>query len=251
MLLKVCLNSPRGIDEHPSVPVTPAELADEARRSVTAGAEAVHLHPRDGSGAETLAASEVGAAVRAVREACSAPVGVSTGAWIQADPERRSALVRAWGELGSAERPDFASVNLFEEGWRAVFEALGGADIGAEAGLWSPDDARRFVDAGLDDLCLRILLEPVRETSAEAALAAAREMNRVLDAAGVETPRLLHGKDATSWPLLRHVAAEGLGMRIGFEDTLTLPDGEPAPDNARLGAAAKEISSAPGGSAPR
>lgn len=238
MLLKVCLNGPRGIDEHPSVPVTPAELAEEARRSITAGAE-------------TLAAAEVGAAVRAVREACGAPVGVSTGAWIQADPERRSALVRAWGELGSAERPDFASVNLFEEGWRTVSEALGGAGIGVEAGLWSPDDARRFVDAGLDDLCLRILLEPVCETSSEAALAAAREMNRVLDTAGVRTLRLLHGKDATAWPVLRHAAAEGLGVRIGFEDTLTLPDGELAPDNARLVAAAKKISSAPRESAPR
>lgn len=251
MLLKVCLNGPRGKDEHPSVPITSAELADDARRSVAAGAEAVHLHPRDGSGAETLAAAEVGAAVRTVREACSAPVGVSTGVWIEADPGRRSALVRAWGELGSAERPDFASVNLFEEGWRTVSEALGGAGIGVEAGLWSPDDARRFVDAGLDDLCLRILLEPVRETSSEAALAAAREMNRVLDAAGVRTLRLLHGKDATAWPLLRHAAAEGLGVRIGFEDTLTLPDGELAPDNAQLVAAAKKISSAPGGSAPR
>lgn len=251
MLLKVCLNGARGQDEHPSVPITPAQLADHARRSVEAGADAVHLHPRDESGAETLAARKVGAAIRAVREACGAPVGVSTGAWIEADPERRSALVRGWRDLPSDERPDFASVNLFEEDWEAVCEALYDAGIGVEAGLWSSGDARRLVEAGLAGRCLRILLEPVRETSADEALAAAREMDRILDAAGLNTPRLLHGKDATAWPVLRHAATRGHGLRIGFEDTLTLPDREPAHDNAQLTAAAREISDAPGTPAPR
>lgn len=250
MLLKVCLNGGRGADEHPSVPITPDQLADEARRSVEAGADAVHLHPRDGSGAETLAAAEIGATIRGVRDACGAPVGVSTGAWIEADPERRSALVRGWESLPSDERPDFASVNLFEKGWREVCVALFDAGIGVEAGLWSPDDARRLVEAGLADRCLRILLEPVRERTTDEALAASREMNRVLDEAGVRTSRLLHGKDATAWPVLRRAATEGLGMRIGFEDTLTLPDGEPAHDNAQLVAAAREAD-APGTPAPR
>lgn len=245
MLLKVCLNGGRAVRDHPSIPVTPARLSDEARRSVEAGAGAVHLHPRDESGAETLAAAEVGAAVRAVREACGAPTGVSTGAWIEADPERRVALIRGWAELLPGERPDFASVNLFEEGWEAVCGALFDAGIGVEAGLWSADDARRFVAADLAGRCLRVLLEPVRESSAADALAAAREMDRILDGAGVDTPRLLHGKDATAWPVLRRAAAEGYGQRIGFEDTLTLPHGEPAHDNAQL------VSAATGGAAPR
>lgn len=241
MLLKVCLNGRRGADEHPAVPVTPAQLAEDSRRSVEAGAEAVHLHPRDESGAETLVASEVGAAIAAVREEVGAPVGVSTGAWIEADPERRASLVREWGTLASEQRPDFASTNLFEEGWRDIFDALLEAGIGVEAGLWSPDDAWRLADSGLANRCLRLLLEPVRETSAEAALASAREMGRILGDAGIETPRLLHGKDATAWPVLRHAAAERYGMRIGFEDVLTLPGGETADENARLVAAARGV----------
>ena len=250
MLLKVCLNGRRAADEHPVVPTTPGQLAEEARRSVEAGAEAVHLHPRDESGDETLAAAEVGAAMAAVREAAGAPVGVSTGAWIEADPERRAALVRGWRELPAGQRPDFASVNLFEEGWRGVLEALFDAGIGVEDGLWSSGEARRLVEAGLADLCLRLLLEPVRETSATEALESAREMSRVLDDAGIETPRLLHGKDATAWPVLRQAATEGYGMRVGFEDTLTLPDGEPARDNAQLVAVAREAA-APGEGATR
>ena len=246
MLLKVCLNGRRCTNDHPAVPSTPGQLADASRRSVEAGAEAVHLHPRDESGAETLAAAEVGAAIAAVRRAVGAPVGVSTGAWIEADLERRASLVRGWGALPTEQRPDFASVNLFEDGWRDVFEALLESGIGVEAGLWSPEDARRLVEDGLAGRCLRLLLEPVRETSAEEALESARRMSRILDDSGVEAPRLLHGKDATAWPVLRHASEGGLNVRIGFEDVLTLPDGYVASDNARLVAAAREISLAPG-----
>src|SRR5580658_3439472 len=64
--VKVCLNGQRGRAEHPALPVTPAELAAEAAAAVAAGAEAVHLHPRSGSGAESLLDADVGAAVAAV-----------------------------------------------------------------------------------------------------------------------------------------------------------------------------------------
>ena len=62
--IKACLNGGRGRDEHPAVPVTPAELAAEAAAAVSAGAEAVHLHPRSGGGAESLLGADVGAAAR-------------------------------------------------------------------------------------------------------------------------------------------------------------------------------------------
>lgn len=40
---------------------------------------------------------------------------------------------------------------------------------------------------------------------------------------------------------LREVARLGLDTRIGLEDTLELPDGSPAPDNAALVTAARQI----------
>ncbi len=54
MLIKACLNGGATRAEHPSVPQTPDELAAEASAAVSTGAGAVHLHPRDASGAETL-----------------------------------------------------------------------------------------------------------------------------------------------------------------------------------------------------
>jgi uncharacterized protein (DUF849 family) len=50
--MKVCLNRGRGREDHPAVPLTPAELAASAAAAVAAGAEAAHLHPRRADGGE-------------------------------------------------------------------------------------------------------------------------------------------------------------------------------------------------------
>jgi uncharacterized protein (DUF849 family) len=50
----------------------------------------------------------------------------------------------------------------------------------------------------------------------------------------VRAPRLLHGVNATAWPLVDAASARGYATRIGFEDTLKLPGGETAPGNGEL-----------------
>ena len=142
MLLKACLNGPTKRDAHPSVPQTPAELAADAAAVVAAGAGAVHLHPRDSSGAETLEPDSVLAAVAAVRAAIPSPVGVTTGLWaVGGDAGRRMSLVGRW--VGP-DRPDFASVNLSEPGAAELAALLAGLGIAVEAGIWTPDDADRL-----------------------------------------------------------------------------------------------------------
>ncbi|MEV5764347.1 3-keto-5-aminohexanoate cleavage protein, partial [Micromonospora sp. NPDC052213] len=49
-MLKACLNGARGRDEHPSVPVTPADLAADAARCARLGAGGVHEHPPGADG---------------------------------------------------------------------------------------------------------------------------------------------------------------------------------------------------------
>ena len=43
-----------------------------------------------------------------------------------------------------------------------------------------------------------------------------------------------HGEGAATWPVLREAITLGRDVRIGFEDTLSLPDGTKASDNAAL-----------------
>ena len=59
-------------------------------------------------------------------------------------------------------------------------------------------------------------------------------IERLLDITGVRTPRLLHGKETTTWSVLRAVLACGNDIRVGLEDTLLLPDVSIACYNAHL-----------------
>jgi uncharacterized protein (DUF849 family) len=141
-MLKAALNGERERGCHPALPLGAAELAADAAACVRAGAAAIHIHPRDDDGRQTLAADVVDQTVRAVRLAAGVAVGVSTGAWIEPDPRRRAELVSAWRE------PDMASVNLSEDGAETVMQALLDAGIGIEAGIWSVDDAERLAASG-------------------------------------------------------------------------------------------------------
>ncbi|MEV0646478.1 3-keto-5-aminohexanoate cleavage protein [Phytomonospora sp. NPDC050363] len=235
MLIKVCLNGGRLRRDHPAVPITPAELAADAAASVAAGAAAVHMHPRDASGAESLAPEDVGAAVAAVRAACpGTPVGVSTGLWISdGDPDARRHIVGQWGSLPPEARPDFASANVGEPGFAALTELLLESGVAVEAGVWSPDDAEHLAETGLAPRCLRVLVEIIG-VPADLAPALAERILARLDELGVATPRLLHGEEAATWPMVEMAARLGLPTRIGLEDTISGPGGVNVPGNAAL-----------------
>ena len=227
MLLQACLNGSRKVGEHPALPVSPEELAADALACVRAGAGALHLHPRDEDGHESLEPRVVDRVVRDVRVACGAPVGVTTGAWVEPDPERRAALLARWTE------PDYASVNLSEQGAAEVMRALVEAGIGVEAGVWSVEDAERLATTGLAGRATRVLVE-VMEGEGEVAAATARDIDLALDGLRLMTRRLHHGEQAATWPVLHQAVTLRRDVRIGLEDTLALPDGEYATDNAQL-----------------
>lgn len=254
MRIKACLNGGR---TGARVPRTPDELATAAVAAVAAGAEAVHLHPRDPDGRESLAAGDVGAAVAAVRAAGVRRIGVSTGIWMTGgDPDRRLALVEGWRVL-----PDFASVNVGEPGYAELATALTRRGVGVEAGVWTPGEAGRAgrVDGVRPE---RILVEIIGTAAGNAVEAADAILARLDDPAATappgraprepvlphgtagrapRVPVLLHGEEDACWPLVAHAGRLGLPTRIGLEDTLVLPDGTPARDNAELVRAALEL----------
>jgi uncharacterized protein (DUF849 family) len=233
--MKACLNGQRAQDDHPAVPVTPAELAAAAAGAVAAGAEAVHLHPRDDAGRESLLAADVGAAVAAVKQACpGVPVGVTTGLWVTGgDPAARQSAVAGWIALPAEARPDFASVNVGEAGAADLPALLAGGGIAAEAGVWSAADADLLAAAGPAARWLWVMVE-ISGVSAAEAVPAADAVLRRLDELGVTRPRLLHGAGDSCWPLIAHAGRLGLPARVGLEDTLAGPAGDPVTGNAEL-----------------
>ncbi|MCP2013307.1 uncharacterized protein (DUF849 family) [Deinococcus sp. HSC-46F16] len=236
MLLKACLNGDRPAGSHPALPVTPLELAQAARDAVEAGAGALHLHPRDGEGRESLEDGVVAAALGAVRAACPGiPVGISSGFWILPDVEAQLAVARAW-----TVRPDFVSVNWHEAHAVALAETLLGLDVGVEAGVWTVDAARASLAWPGRDRALRVLVEVMDREPSGARMEAAAILN-LLDGADRTPPRLLHGAGPSAWSLLEEAGRLGLDTRVGLEDTLTLPDGTPALDNADLVRVARAV----------
>jgi uncharacterized protein (DUF849 family) len=219
---------------HAGVPVSPDELAADAVRAVSAGATEVHVHPRRVDGLESLDPPDVDTAMEAISSAIpGVPVSVTTGAWIEADPRRRAALIAHWQVV-----PTYASVNLHEDGAAGLARVLSERGVGVEAGIFSVAAAEWFVRGPVRSLATRILIEPV-DRPALLAVNDASAIMAVLDRHRVELPRILHGDGPSTWPVLRQARSLGLGLRIGFEDTFDLPDGTPAPSNVALVHAAR------------
>jgi uncharacterized protein (DUF849 family) len=226
--VQACLNGARTRDEHPTVPLAAAELALDATAAQHAGAFAVHVHPRDEQGAQTLDAGACDAAVAAIRAAAPGlRLGLSTAEAIDRDPFARAAAVAAW-----RTPPDFVSVNLREAGWAGIVRAALHAGIGVEAGLSSMADANELARSPFAHRIERALVEVdggVEEARAVAALVPAGVM------------QLWHGYGERTWMLIAAGAAAGHDVRVGLEDVLRMPDGRLATGNAELVASAVEL----------
>jgi uncharacterized protein (DUF849 family) len=230
MAVQACLNGGRTRQEHPAVPHTPAELAADALAARDAGAFALHVHPRDARGAQSLSAKTCDAAVAAIRAA--APrlgVGLSSADTIDPDPFARAAAIRSW-----RRRPDFVSVNFSELGWVGIVRAALRVGVGVEAGLASVADAEELVRSPFTHQIVRALVE------VDGGVEEATAISRLLPA---EVPQLWHGYDERTWEVIQAGAAAGFDVRIGLEDTLVLADGSVAADNAQLVAAAIALTS--------
>lgn len=247
MLVKAAINGGRTRAEHSAVPVTPDEQAAAVVACLKGGANAIHLHVRHTSvddssrlEKESLYAEDVARTLLAVRSVCqnaliAAPeslVGVSTGAWILPDTNLRLRAVSEWEVL-----PDFASVNFGEDGAIELATLLLSRGVGVEAGLCDVEAAEVFLSSGLAARCVRVLLEP-QEQEMKLALETVSAMEKLLDAGRAGLPRLppllLHGTEATVWPMIDVAISRGHDLRVGLEDTLVLPDGSLAKDNLEL-----------------
>jgi uncharacterized protein (DUF849 family) len=229
MLIKAALNGGRKRSEHPRIPITAMELGAEAAAAVAAGAGAIHFHARSPDGGESVRPEDVAAGLVGIRTRLPAtPVGVSTGAWIEPDVEKRYDAVSRWNVL-----PDFASVNFKEVGAVELADLLLRKGIKVEAGISDMTGTYALLRSALDSRCLRILIEPMDQNLGRA-LETLRELVAVLDEWKSECPRVLHGMGAIAWEMIDEATRRGYGTRVGFEDVLTLPGGQAASSNGEL-----------------
>lgn len=207
MLIKIALNGGRA-----GAPATPQEIADDVAALAAAGATVFHVHPRDAHGAESLLPADADRVVEAVRARTpQVSLGLTTGAWILPDVQRRLDAIAGWRRL-----PDFASVNFDEDGCEAVARLLVGRGIGVEAGVLDAASTERFLAADIP--VVRVLIE-LQEQRLDDALRTADAIVEILG--DHPAPRLLHGHGAIVWELVEEAARRGYDTRIGLEDVET------------------------------
>jgi uncharacterized protein (DUF849 family) len=228
MFLQVSLNGSRTKKDHPAVPITPLEIAQAVKSVYEVGARSVHLHARDETGRESLQPEAVATTLTAIRQVCpNIELALSTSEDIEGNPQRRLRLIEQWTVL-----PDTLCVNLSEEGIDEVIALAHERGLAFEAGLFTPDDVEHF--KLLQHVqWRRVLLEPL-STKSEEAHAQLSALRTALGTPWLDIPHVIHAMDEATYPLLQTAAQITQASRIGFEDTLYLPDGSPATDNTQL-----------------
>lgn len=235
MLIQACVNGAQDAAAHRRLSTDEHHMASEAARAVAAGAAAIHVHPKDAAGRDSLEAADLARWLVAVRAACPGiPIGVTTGAWAAPDAESRIAALAGWTEL-----PDFASVNWHEDGADEVAALLLSRGVGVEAGIWNVEAAEAWSRSAVRGDCLRVLVE-LPDMDVAMVRNEAEDLIARITRIDQRVPVLLHGEERSAWAAFDLAVERGLDSRIGLEDCLTLPDGRIASGNAALVRAAVE-----------
>ena len=208
LLIVAALNGTRQRDACPKVPLSPEELAAEAKRAVEAGAGMVHVHARKSDGSSTF-----------------------------------FSVLRDLPDLASVHvRPPEAELPAHREEARQIIQALDTADV-RPAPVAGSLDALGDLEVLYNDSLLGrapfVMLTLGAATSESSDLAAGTPQNvlRLIDAVRsvlAQPPIVASGRDAASPVVQAVAAAAGEHIRVGFEDAATLPDGSPATSNAQL-----------------
>lgn len=233
--------------EYPNLPESPAAIADEAARCVEAGASMLHLHVRDAAGRHTLDAQAYREAVKAVRDR------VGDDLLIQLTSEQARVYDSAAQiDAIDAIEGEFMSISLAE-----VIASGNDADLGRLASLadrlerrgtrvqWilysadQLDEFRRLQAAGIlpnaPAPLLFVLGRYLRDRSSEPA-----DLGPFLDGPVNADPWMVCAFGTREIECMRHAAAHGGHVRVGFENNTVRPDGAPLASTAESVALARD-----------
>ena len=240
----VILAAPNGArrsrQDHPALPITPEELAENAVALCDAGVAVLHLHVRDDSARHTLDPEKYRAALAAIRDCVGNDLvlQVTTEAVGIYDAAEQMAVVR---EL----RPEAVSLALKElcpepaaEAEFAVFcRWMHDAGVWPQYILYSAEDVERFDamrSSGIivDEAPFALF---VLGNYANSVAGTPTDLDKLLDATDPAAfPWAVCCFGANEHAVMRAALAKGGHVRIGFENNLVMADGSPARDNAAL-----------------
>ncbi len=243
--------------QSPAIPYTPDEIAEEARRSVDAGASIVHIHARQDDGRPAYDVETYARIHQAVRALCPhVIINYSTGA-IGIDRETRIHHIRAL-------RPDMAALNMGSMNYaiyspktkqfyhdhvfanpfadiRFYLEAMNEAGTRPEMECFDTGHIRNaepLIDLG-------ILRPPYQFSLVMGVLggipASAKNLAHQVDQLPPDSHWQVIGIGRCQWRLAAAAVSMGGNVRVGLEDHLYLPDGRLAQSNGELAAKAAQL----------
>lgn len=226
-------------DDHPALPVTPAELADCAVSIADAGASMMHVHVRDDEDGHTLDVGRYRDAIAAIhgRVDDRLVIQVTTEACGIYERDEQMAMVR---EL----RPEAVSLALkeicpdrdAESEAEAFYRWLVSERIMAQHILYSSDEVERF--ASLLERGVIVDEKPfvlfVLGRYAENLTGDPAELDALVSATPERVTWAVCCFGRTEHDAVRRSAGLGGHARVGFENNLILPEGGTADDNTDL-----------------
>jgi 3-keto-5-aminohexanoate cleavage enzyme len=245
ILIVAALNGTRDRKVAKKLPLTPAEIAKEAKRAVEAGAGVVHVHARrdDGGSAFDLTFDEIVSAIRALVDV---PISITTQRTRQTSLGTITALFDVLREL-----PELATVNVqppapdlpaHREEARQILEACERAGVAPEPAI-NTFEAIADVEALYEDGLLaqapwlHLELGGAAGTSEQGLAGTPRNLLRLVDALDGTLGQLrwiAHAEGTATAAVCATGAALGGHLRVGLEDSALLPDGTPAASNGEL-----------------
>lgn len=230
----------RGKNDHPALPLTPAELADCAEQVLAAGASILHLHVRDKNGDHSLDVEQYRRALGAIRDRVgrSLILQVTSESVGQYTAEEQMQMIR---DL----QPEAVSIALREicpdsdniDATASFFDWMNKTGIFPQIILYDDNDIQQFMQmnqinafANKTSFVLRVLGNGKRSMKE-----VSREITTYRDSPKSYTgPWALCCFGRNEYEAAPIAAKMGGHMRVGFENNLWRPDGSLAADNAEL-----------------
>lgn len=223
-------------EQQPNLPVTPDDLARDARECRAAGASIYHLHVRDESARPTMDVETFHRAHAAITEATDLIVQFTTGGAVGDDYEARIAPLELRPEMATLTT---GSVNFGDE----VFENPAPLVQRLYARMRELDVLPEFeiFDAGMIANALLLFEEPDHHLHFDLVLGVRGAMPAWDDSVAFLSGHL---PDGATWSatgigrwndsVARTAVELGGHVRTGFEDVRFVGPGEPARSNAQL-----------------
>jgi 3-keto-5-aminohexanoate cleavage enzyme len=233
-------SQPADPEKRPNLPITPDQIADEAKAAADAGAAVIHLHAREQDGTPTQDAAAFEDLVERVRaRGCTAILNLSTGtAGGRATRDERYELLRLEPELASF---DCGTINFGDrifEGDRPFLRRMAQAfaEAGTKPELECFDSghvglALELREEGLLDDPLRIqFVVGIPGSGVPATIEQVEHMRRLLPK---DAPWSVCAPGRHQLPLNAYCLIAGGHVRTGLEDNLHYGPGQLA-TNAQL-----------------